>query len=600
VDDRLRQKARSVPREPGVYLWKDAQSKILYVGKAQDLRARVAHYLGPQVDEKHRLLQDESADLDFVAMTSVKEALILEQNLIKQHRPPYNVLLVDDKKYPYIAVTEEKFPRVVYTRDLREKGSFFGPFPDAWGAKRVSRMVNKMFQLRQCRTLPARECLYYHLHQCSGPCIGAVTPAEYKAQAARAEEFLQGRGVELSKHIKGSMEQAAQGQRFEEAAELRDLASAIDSVLERQHAESATGRSYDAIGIAIRDDRACALVLFVREGMITGREVYMLNRVQGESLAVVLLAFLEQYYPSALKLPPEILLPVELGDGATLTQLLTERRGARVQIRAPERGEGRRFVELAEKNAHLAIEQELLLRERRGSAAMEELQRALGLPTAPELIEAFDISHHAGQYTVASMVCLKDGQPYKSGYRRFRIRTTQGGDDPGAMREVVLRRYTRVLQEVGADALPDLILIDGGRPQLGAAYDALKSLGLEATPIVGLAKRFEELYRPQILHPLKLDPHSAALQALQRVRDEAHRFAIGYQGVLKRKNFITSALDEIPGVGPERRRRLLQTFGSVDAIRSASEEELARTPGINRPLAKRIRDALRSEDAPLA
>jgi excinuclease ABC subunit C len=306
---------------------------------------------------------------------------------------------------------------------------------------------------------------------------------------------------------------------------------------------------------------------------------------------------LEQYYPQALKLPPEILLPVELADGATLTQLLSDRRGARVQIRAPERGEGRRFVELAEKNAHLAIEQELLLRERKGSAAMEELQRVLGLPGAPETIEAFDISHHAGTLTVASMVTLKDGQPYKSGYRRFRIRSTSGGDDPGAMREVVSRRYTRLLQEEGADALPDLILIDGGRTQLAAAHEALQALGLQALPIVGLAKRFEELYRPQVLHPIRLDPHSAALQALQRVRDEAHRFAIGYQGVLKRKNFITSALDEIPGVGPERRRRLLQTFGSVDAIRSASEEELARTPGINRPLAKKILAALRN-DAP--
>lgn len=595
MDDGLRRKARSVPREPGVYLWKDAQGRILYVGKAQDLRTRVAHYLGPQVDERHRLLQEESADVEFVATTNVKEALVLEQNLIKKHRPPYNVLLVDDKKYPYIAVTQEAFPRVVYTRDLNEKGSFFGPFPDAWGAKRVSRMLNKMFQLRQCRTLPTRECLYYHLRQCSGPCIGAVTPEAYEAQAERAQEFLQGRGAELSRHVRASMEQAAQTQRFEEAAELRDLAAAIDSVLERQHAESTTGRSYDAIGVAIRDDRACALPLFVREGMITGREVHFLNRVRGENLATVLLAFLEQYYPQSPKLPPEILLPVELPDGDTLGQILTERRGGRVQIRAPERGEGRRFVELAEKNAHLALEQEILLRERRGSAAMEELQRVLSLPSVPEVVEAFDISHHAGQHTVASLVSLKDGQPYKSGYRRFRIRTTGGGDDPGAMREVVLRRYERLLREEGADALPDLILVDGGRAQLAAAHEALRSLGLGSLPLVGLAKRFEELYRPDVLHPIRLDARSAALQALQRVRDEAHRFAIGYQGILKRKAFIRSALDEVPGVGPERRRRLLQTFGSVDAIRSASEEDLVRTPGINRPLARRILAALRGD-----
>lgn len=598
MDDSLRSRARSLPREPGVYLWKDAQGRVLYVGKGQDLRARIGNYLGTPADEKKAQMLRDAANLDFVATTNVKEALVLEQTLIKRHRPPYNVLMVDDKKYPYIAITEEAYPRVVYTRDLRWGGTVFGPFPDAGKAKRIARLLNRTFRLRQCRTLPARECLYYHLGQCSAPCIGAVSQEAYRGQAQQAEAFLRGQGAELSRRLRAEMEAASQSRRFEEAAELRDLAAAIDSVLERQHAESAAGRSYDAVGVAVREDRALALVLLVREGAVVGRESYVLGSARGEPLARVVAAFLEQYYTVSPRIPPEILLPVEPEEPGALEAVLGERRGSRVRIRAPERGEARRFVELAEKNAFLSLEQEFLLRERRGSGGLEELQRVLGLAEPPELIEGFDVSHHAGQLTVASLVCLREGQPFKSRYRRFRIRTTSGGDDPGALREAVRRRYTRLLAEEGADQLPHLILIDGGRSQLAAAREELRALGLESVPVAGLAKRFEELHLPDRLHPLRLEARSAALHVLQRLRDEAHRFAIGYQGILKRKAFVGSELDEIPGVGPERRRRLLAAFGSVEGLRGASVEQLARVPGITRPVAERIREHLRPREEP--
>lgn len=598
MDEALRTKARSLPREPGVYLWKDAKGVVLYVGKAQDLRARIGNYLGRPGNDKQARMLMEATDVEFVAVRTVKEALVLEQNLIKRHRPAYNVLMVDDKKYPYIAVTREAYPRVVYTRDLTSKGTYFGPFPDAWKAKQVARMLNKTFQLRQCRVLPRRECLYFHLKQCSGPCIGAVTGPEYGRQAEAAADFLEGQGAELARRIRSDMDTASRANRFEDAAGLRDLAAAIDSVLERQHVEALTGGSADAIGVAVRDDRACAVVVFVREGLVVGRESHFLNGVRGEPLSRVLSAFLSQYYAVSTHPPKEILLPAALEDPGPIEEALSQRAGRRIRLRAPHRGDDRRFVELAEKNANLSLEQEFLLRERRGSGALEELQRLLSLPEPPERIEAFDVSHHHGEHTVASMVVLEEGRPKKSEYRRFRIRTVSGGDDPGAMREVIRRRYERLRLEAGPDAWPELILVDGGPTQVRAAHDVLVELGLESIPLAGLAKRFEEIYRPHQLHPLRLDGHSSALHLLQMIRDEAHRFAIGYQGLLKRKALLRSALDDIPGVGPERRRRLLQAFGSVEAIRSSDEDALARTPGIPRALARRILESLRDQAAP--
>lgn len=593
----LRERARTFPPGPGVYLWKSEAGEVLYVGKADSLRARVLQYFGRQEDERKSELMDRAADLEFVAVASRKEALLLEQTLIKQHRPPYNVILADDKTYPYIAVTDEEWPRIIYTRDLALKGDFFGPFPDAGKAKRVARMLNRTFRLRQCRTLPKRECLYFHLKQCSAPCIAAVSPGAYAEQVEAAREFLRGRLPDLRRRIAADMDEAARDLRYERAAELRDLVQAVESVLERQRVDTPGAADADALGFARRERRWCAVVLFVRGGAVVGRESYFLNAPPDAAPPQVVAAFLEQHYAQVPRAPRVILLPLPVPDPDGLARTLAELHGRPLVLRAPERGDARRWVGLAEENARLLLDQEFALRERQGPAALESLRDALRLPEAPAHIDCFDVSHHAGEHTVASLVVLRDGKPSKSDYRRFRIRTTSGGDDPGAMRECVERRYARLLAEEGADALPDLIVVDGGPTQVRAALGALSTLGLEATPLVGLAKRLEEVWRPHALHPVRLDPTSPALHLLQRARDEAHRFAIGYQAALKRKAFVASALDEVPGVGPERRRRLLTTFGSVDGLRRASPGEIARVPGIPRALAERIHRALRAEDA---
>lgn len=592
ADSSLREKAATAPLEPGVYLWKGPDASILYVGKAGRLRDRLLQYFGRQEDERKEDLMGQATDLEWLVVGTVKEALLLEQTLIKRHLPPYNVLLKDDKRYPYLVVPREAWPRVVYTRDLGLKGAFFGPFPDAYAAKRVARLLNQTFQLRQCRNLPKRACLYYHMKQCSAPCIGAVTPSAYAAQVEAAAAFLRGKGSELKGRLHREMERAADEMRFERAAELRDLEEAVGSVLERQRVDTLHGDDYDAIGLASRDGRWCAALMLVRGGAVVGREHYFLHAPEGTPSPAVVEGFLEAFYAQAPRMPTEVELPVPLELPRQLEEILGDLHRHAVRLHTPERGPRRRFVELAEQNARMLLEQDFLLRERKGPGALETLKEALKLPEAPALIECFDVSHHAGAHTVASMVVLQDGRPHKAGYRRFRMRTAGGGDDPAAMREAVARRYSRVLAEDGADALPDLIVVDGGRIQVDAAMEALRSLGLEATPLVGLAKQHEEIVRPHNVHNLRLDRASPALHVLQRARDEAHRFAIGYQGVLKRRGFIRSALDEIPGVGPERRRRLLATFGTVEGVRAAGVEALARVPGITRPLAARIHEAL--------
>lgn len=591
----LREKAATLPQVPGVYLWKGRDGGVLYVGKAERLRARVLQYFGTQAEERKEDLMRRATDVEFVAVGTAKEALVLEQTLVKQHRPPYNVLMMDDKRYPYLSIPQEEWPRVVYTRDLAQKGTFFGPFPDAYKAKRVAKMLNQSFGLRQCRTLPTRECLYYHMHQCTAPCIAAVTREAYAAQVDAARAFLKGRAPELAQRVGDEMAAAAKEQRYERAAELRDLQAALKSVVERQRVELQTNDDCDALGLAERGGRWCALLLLVRKGAVVGRETYFLSAPQGSPSATVVGSFLAQRYASAPAAPRNLLLPVPTPESGALQDLLSQVHGHPVELRVPERGKFRQFVELAEKNASEHLEQDTRLRERSSSQGLEVLKDALQLEEPPAQIECFDVSHHGGEHTVASLVVLRDGKPWKAGYRRFKMRRAGGGDDPGAIAEAVSRRYDRVLREEGADALPDLIVIDGGPTQLSAARAELAKLGLAALPIVGLAKKREELYRPSHAHPLRLDAASPGLHVLQRARDEAHRFAIMYQGKLKRKALIASALDEIAGVGPERRRRLLTTFGSVDGVRSATVEEIAAVPGIPGPLAERISTALRAQ-----
>lgn len=595
--DALRGKVRTLPRSAGVYLWKDGDGRVLYVGKASDLRSRVGSYFSRSIEPRKLEMMQRVADVDFVGTKDGADALLLEQTLIKEHRPQYNVILRDDKSYPFISVTHEAFPRIVYTRRPGRGDTVFGPFADAGSAKRVARMLNRTFLLRQCRVLPKRECIYYHMGQCSAPCIDVVDEATYGQQVEQAVAFLRGGGTGMAKDLRRRMAVAAEAQRFEEAAALRDAAASVETVVKRQFVDRPTGEDLDAVGVVAKAATACAVVVRVRDGRVVGKDHFFLSLPPATTPPETLAAFLGQYYAQAPRPATRILLPFQVDEARTLERAIGGRVGRRCQVLVPHRGARRRHVELAEDNAALHLEQELLRRERHGAGALESLAEALGLPEPPSRIEGFDVSHHKGEHTVASLVVLRDGRPHKAGYRRFKIETASGGDDPGAMQEAVGRRYRRVLSEDGADALPDLIVVDGGRAQLGAALSSLAELGLESLPVIGLAKRLEEIHRPKRLHPLELPSSSPALHVLQRVRDEAHRFAITYSDRLKRNQLLRSELDDVPGVGPERKRRLLSAFGSLDAVRRASVDELMKVPGIPRRVAEAVRRGLNPPSA---
>ncbi|MBW3583017.1 MAG: excinuclease ABC subunit UvrC [Euryarchaeota archaeon] len=586
----LAARAAVFPHEPGVYLWRDKKDEVLYVGKAVDLRNRVRSYLSGAHEARTEAMVDEATDVEFIATHTEKEALILEQTLIKKERPRYNVRLTDDKKYPYIKVTDERYPRVVYTRDLTRKGTYFGPFPDAWAAKSITRLLNATFQLRQCRTLPDRACIYHQMGQCLAPCIDAVPDSEYKAAADAARGFLKGQGEKLVKGFETRMKTAAEAERFEEAARLRDTAAAIRSVLERQRVFAAGQEDRDVVGFARSGDRACCLLLFVRDGKTVGREYYFLANTLERSDADVVEAFLTQYYAHALAVPREVVLPVRLPEAELLSEWLSDRRGGGVRFTVPERGDKLRLVEMAMKNAGLLAQEDHFKRERERSMGVEALHGLLKLERPPRTIDGFDISHHGGDHTVASMVRFLNGLPHKEMYRRYKIRHVAGIDDFAAMREAVKRRFEGLVER--GDELPDLVMVDGGRGQLRAAVDALKELGLEEQPVCSLAKREEEIFLPLRLHPIRAPARHEGRQLLERVRNEAHRFAIKYQENLKGKALTRSRLLSVPGVGPERLRRLLRRFGSLEGIAAASLEELCEVPGVTQALASRIQDDL--------
>lgn len=585
----LVEQAKRMPKEPGVYLWKDADGVTLYVGKAKDLRARVRSYLSGPHEVKTERMVDEATTVEFIAVHSEKEALILEQTLIKRERPRYNVRLTDDKKYPYIMVTDEEFPRVVFTRDVsKQEGVYFGPFPDAWAAKQITRLLNQTFQLRQCRTLPKRACIYHQMGQCLAPCITAVPDEVYASAAHDARSFLKGRGSLLVKELDARMHVASSDMKFEEAARLRDTKEAIASVLERQRVFAREREDRDVVGIAPRGNRACAVLMFVRDGRVVGRESYFLSQAEGASEGEMVGAFVSQYYGTALAVPSEILVPQLPEDCATVEEWLRERRGGAVNVRVPRRGDKLRVLEMAAKNAELLMAEDHFKRERSKGRGVDELQALLKLEQAPHTIDGFDISHHGGTHTVASMVRFLGGAPHKDMYRRYKIRDVKGIDDFASIKEAVKRRFQGLIER--GDETPDLVLVDGGRGQLNAAIEALAELGLDDQPICSLAKREEEIYTPFDLHPIAVKADHEGRKLLERVRNEAHRFAIKYQDTLKRGALTTSALLEVNGVGEKRMQDLLRRFGSVRGVAAASEEELMTVPGVTADLARRIRE----------
>ena len=595
MTDLVAEKLKLLPDSPGVYIMKDARGKIIYVGKAIVLKNRVRQYFQSSRNQapKVRAMVSHVADFETIMTANEVESLILEANLIKKHRPRYNIRLKDDKSYPYVKVTvQEEYPRVFITRRvLRDGARYFGPYTNVTALRDSLKLLKRLFPLRTCRTLPERPCLEYHIKRCLAPCVGKVSAEDYRAMIRAVLLFLEGRTDDVERELEHRMQLAAEGYHFETAARLRDQLAAVRKAAERQNIVTGAG-DQDAIGMARSAAGVCVQIFFIRGGKMIGREHFLLRGSEEESDADILRAFLEQYYNQATFVPREVLLPHTIDDAARaiIEQWLAEKKGGgKVALLTPQRGTKRDIVTMATGNAEKFLADEETRRslaDEQTLGAVEELGRYLGLKKPPRRMECFDISHNQGQETVASMVVFEDGMPKKSDYRRFKIKSAEGKpDDFLSMREVTTRRYVGL----PADELPDLIIIDGGKGQLSSALEIIRNeAGHKDVPVVGLAKQFELVFTEGNSEPVELPRRSPSLYLIQRIRDEAHRFAITFHRKLRGKRNLVSVLDHIVGVGPKRRQALWTHFGTLDKIKAASVEELAAVPGMNRPAAEAI------------
>ncbi|HZI94133.1 MAG TPA: excinuclease ABC subunit UvrC [Patescibacteria group bacterium] len=581
--ERLLEKAKDLPERPGVYLFRDSDGGLLYIGKARSLRDRVRNYFQSPaaLSPKIRRMMEEAADLDLILTDSEVEALILENNFVKKEQPRYNTLLRDDKNFPYLKLTvQDPFPRVVMVRKALLDGSlYFGPYLPASNARRAMRMVGKFFQVATCHerldgTRP-RPCLYYQLEQCMGPCAGLADQTAYRGAVEDARLFLEGKSQDLLERLATRMAEASETQQYETAAHYRDLIRTVNTFAERQNIASVGLEEQDYFHLHREEDKAALQVFSMRAGLVQSRREFTFDAVQEEDPAF-LASVLQLYYAGATDPPREIYVPFEPADRELLEKWLSTQRPS-VRIVVPRRGVKARFLELVRKNARLAFDSRFRSPYTYGVEVLEALQEQLGLPDTPYRIECFDISHIQGAETVASMVAWEGGRPRRGDYRRYRIKTVEGVDDFASMKEVVGRRYSRLLKE--GKNLPDLILIDGGKGQLSAAREALVQLGITSVPMAALAKKEELLFVPDREEPIAIDHHSPILHLVQRVRDEAHRFAVTYHRTLRRKRTITSSLTAIPGVGERTAKKLLRKFGSLEGLRSASAEEIEPVAG---------------------
>ncbi len=609
---------RELPDEPGVYLFRDARGRVLYVGKAKSIRKRVASHFSNPSTRGGRDLVDAIDRVEALVVHTESEALLAEQNFIKQYKPRFNIRLRDDKSYPYIAISlDEDFPRVYFTRERhRRDRAYFGPYSNAKRVRATLEVLGKVFMFRTCDgPEPGRRsgspCLDYYIKRCEAPCVGYVSREHYRQGIDGVVAFLAGHYREIERKLEREMRAAADEQRFEDAARERNRLRAVRSLLERQRVANETTGTLDAVAVAVEHGEANAQVFQVRDGVLSDRQSFYLDNAAGGGVGEVAEAFILQYYASAMSIPPLLAVQEELVDTDALARALSERRGGAVEIRAPERGDKRRILELASRNARLALDQERLRSERRRQQrveALDGLQRALGLETIPMRIECFDISTLMGTNTVASMVVFEGGAPKRSDYRRFKIFTGRGEngagtvgrpDDFAAMEEVLSRRLARFERQHDISphdkdhdpsfaALPNLIVIDGGKGQLSAGLRALQGFRERGVTIVSLAKRIEEVYIPDRPRPLRLPHDTTELQLLQRIRDEAHRFAITHHRQRRDRAMTASILDGLPGIGPVRKRALLSHFGSPDAVLVASREELAAVPGMPGKLAREL------------
>jgi excinuclease ABC subunit C len=632
----LAEQRRNLPDQPGVYLFRDERGRVIYVGKAKSVRKRVASHFGKaqapteagrhahsaritvSTSPGHAEMMAQVANVECVIVGSEAEALLAEQSFIKQHRPRFNVKLRDDKSYPYIGISlDEDYPRVYFTRERHQSNrAYFGPYSNAKRVRGTLDLLGKVFMFRTCTGVqPGRQsgspCLDYYIKRCEAPCVGYVSREDYRASVDGVIDFLSGRFDAIERDLERRMQEAAAAEDFEQAALERNRLLAVRSLLERQRVVGSAIGTLDAVAVALDGTDANAQVFQVRDGVLSDRQSFYLSNETERGLAEVALEFILQYYDAQASIPPQLVVQQELSEldedeRAGLSQVLQERRGGPIEIRLAERGEKRRVLELARRNAMLALGQERLRAERRrqGRAeALEGLQLALGMETVPIRIECFDISNLGGTHTVASMVVFEGGVAKKSDYRRFTIRSVEGSDDYASMEETLSRRLAQWESQAEVSphdssydasfaALPSLVVVDGGKGQLAAGLRALKRFREEGVLVVSLAKRIEEVFLPARREPIVLPHSTPELQLLQRIRDEAHRFAISHHRIRRDRAMTRSLLDELPGIGPARKRALLTHFGSPEAVLSASREELEAVPGLPPKLGRELHGRL--------
>lgn len=610
----IEEELKKLPGQPGVYIMHDAKDAIIYVGKAISLKNRVRQYFQSSRDKTAKIKQMVSkiARFEYIVTDSELEALVLECNLIKEHRPRYNTMLKDDKTYPYIKVTaSEEYPRILFSRQMKkDKNKYFGPFTSAGAVKDTIELIRKIYRIRACsRKLPQdmgkdRPCLYYHIHQCDAPCQGYISQADYQKSVKQAVGFLNGQYEPVMKYLEEKMRTASETMEFEKAIEYRDLLDSVRKVAQKQKITSQSMEDRDIIAMAKDDRDAVVQVFFVRDGKLIGREHFHMNLTGSESKAEILNSFVKQFYAGTPFVPHEIWVQEELEDAEVIASFLTARRGQKVRFVVPKMGEKERLVELAEKNAKMVLSQDkekIKREELRTIGAMNQIGSWIGL-SGIKRVEAYDISNISGFESVGSMIVYENGRPKRNDYRKFRIRTVQGPNDYASMREVLLRRFshgleeTKKLQAEGGDLamgsftrFPDLLMMDGGRGQVNIALEVLRELQLEI-PVCGMVKddnhRTRGLYYQNVEIPI--DRHSEGFQLITRIQDEAHRFAIEYHRSLRGKEQVRSVLDDIKGIGPARRKSLMRTFKTIEAVREASVEELEAAPQMNRAAAEAV------------
>jgi excinuclease ABC subunit C len=597
----LRQKLNRLPSQPGVYILKGGQGRILYIGKAKVLRNRLRSYFqGTPTHPRLRVLISKVADFETVVTDTEVEALILEANLIRLHRPRYNVNLKDDKRYPFLKVTvNEPYPRLLIVRRRKPDGArYFGPYTNVKAMRATLRTLRKIFPIRTCsfplpssRSVPV--CLDYHINRCLGPCQGMVSHADYRRMIESVCLFLSGKKAHLAALLRRQMLQAAERKNFELAAQLRDQLFALEAVMRRQKVVSPDLVDRDVLAYAAQDHRACGVILQIREGSVIARQHFYVTVPSISSASDVISALIRRHYADATLIPEEILVSHELDDMELIQRWLRTNRAKKVTIRVPQRGQKAKLVRMASENARHLLRETMVERQRRKarpSAPVAGLQKELGLAEAPGHIQAFDISNILGQDAVGSMVVFRNGRTAKKEYRRFKVKSVPGQNDFAMMAEVIGRRFQRLLRE--DRELPDLVVVDGGKGQLSSARKALVDLGISEQPMVGLAKRMDELFLPNRRDAFMIPKSSPALKLLQRIRDEAHRFAVQYHRKLREGRLRGSELEAIAGIGRERSRRLLNHFGSLKRLKASSREELSAVPGLGRKLARRVYEHL--------